>query len=60
MTMCMVIEIKAYIQRRDCIVAWSVILSVMAQTQLQKKSYRSLPFCADLLISEINYWAFKQ
>ncbi len=32
----------------------------MAQTQLQKSRYWSLPFCADLLIYEINYWVFKQ
>ncbi len=47
----------ADIQRQGSILAYCLF---MTQIQLQKSSYWSLPFCADLLIYEINYWGFKQ
>ncbi len=55
-----VVRYRADIQRRGTILAWIVILSVfMAQPQLQKSSCWSLPFCADLLIYEINSWVSR-
>ncbi len=40
---------SAYIQRRDCILAWSVILSVHSADPIAEVKLL-IPFCADLLI----------
>jgi hypothetical protein len=51
------VESNAAIQRRGSILAWTVILSVYGADTIAIDLY---PFCADLLIYEINYWVFKQ
>jgi hypothetical protein len=50
------LKTRVYIQRQGSMLAWIIILSVMAQIQLQKLSYLSLSFCADLVTHEINFW----
>ncbi len=48
------------IQIWDCIVAWSVILSVHGADIIAEVKLLISTFCSDLLIYEINYLVFKQ
>jgi hypothetical protein len=51
------VESNAAIQKRGTILARTVILSVCDAGTIAIDLY---PFCADLLIYEINHWVFKQ
>jgi hypothetical protein len=51
---------RAAIQRRGSILAWIVILSIYGADTIAEVKLLISPFCADLLIYEINYWGFKQ